>query len=186
MSLLSAFREMQLRDDFESGMLAMKLGQAFRLNRRHIEEAWPMIGGDLRKALSLDRAGNRPEPVMTSEERLRQFCARNGLKLTFDRLGQHADAEHIREQCPECKGAKLIRRIVPSAEERMAPSFAGNPGEEFVTMETIDCPVCSARGWVPAKGDPNARFGDWSAVDAWLARKAAERGDHHASFGAGK
>jgi hypothetical protein len=160
-------RVLEKRHKFETDCTAMRRDQAYRVTRKMLAQYYPPLGMDMRAmAQAFYRlTERRPEPTMTTDEQVDQFLKRNGLKLVWlDPLMQEADLFPIWVPCKKCEGMGNYRAY------KDEPLF-GNRGDlpsATVTYSIEKCDACDGHGTVRAEGDPTARSGDWSNVDAWV------------------
>lgn len=159
------------RSRIEETVLGMNLGERVGFAIGDVESAYPATGMNLMHAIALDRGGNRPEPAMSSDDHLRQFCARNGFDVWRDDFNHRYEVERRRVACACCGG----RRLRPQVESVPQVRPDGSLGLVNVAMQYLRCEHCSGSGSSAWSGDPDARFGDHSASDAWIARKRLER-----------
>lgn len=66
--------------------------------------------------------------------------------------------------------------VLDDAGPACAPSGDFSP-TATITAQIQPCQPCGGHGYLPAKGDPDARVGDYAASDAWIERKRRERAD---------
>lgn len=158
------------RAQFEGVADSLKIDQAVRFDRHQMAEAYPPIGMDMFKALALARGGNRPEPVMNTIDQVRQFCARHGLEPSFSPMDGSVTIRPKAKDCGTCHGRKKVQQY-----ERVNPRLPMTRSTRMVKFELVDCPTCAGVGWSRAPGDPDARFGNHSASDAWIAARRHER-----------
>lgn len=156
-----------LRYEIETLADSLKVGQAVRYDRHKIADAYPPMGMDYIRALVIEENGNRPEPVMTTEDQVRQFCARQGLVLFFNPLDGSVTFRPMTIRCTTCCGSGKVQQLerTPRKISSLFSSVA------TINFKIADCETCGGLGQIRAPGDPYARFGDHSASDAWIARR---------------
>lgn len=164
-----------LRYQIEQTTGELKANQAVQYTRVQLEEAFPPTGGfyehALMRAMALANGGNRPEPVMSTEDQVRQFAARGGLNVVFSPMDGHATFEPKRAACEKCHCVGKVQLYDrPARAMRAPPGFA----VAKITSEIVTCDACDGLGYVRAPSDPKARFGDHSASDDWIARKSRQ------------
>lgn len=168
------------RAHVERAVKAIGMGHAREFTYDVIEQAYPpvsMEGGFLGmfRAMSLAAGGNRPEPVMTSMDRFKTFLAREGYCISSDRPWDRAyTVSRKGEICRPCEG--IGKRMVVDQDQEGYRLGASISPIATLTCSLVTCQACQGRGYVPAAGDPAARFGDHSASDAWIAAKHQQRG----------
>lgn len=156
------------RRTIEQKIKALELGQIIRFSFETIRKAYPARGDDPFIA-ALSSGKNRPEPVMTSEDRFCTFLAQEGFVVAAkDMIDAFYAVERGRQKCGKCRGDGRIYSPEPLS---WAERTAVRQRESCeLSLKPAPCQNCGGRGYLPAAGDPAARFGDHSASDAWIAR----------------
>lgn len=168
-----------LRGHIEGLIKSMPLGHRCRVGYSQVSLAYPHVGPDgsmlgAFQAIALAANGNRPEPIMTPFDRFKTFLAREGYVISFDNpVAELFEIERGREKCGHCRGWGKRQHVDIGPE---GPTEGpGDDASATVSWSIQPCQPCGGRGYLPASGDPDARFGDHSASDAWIAAQNRKR-----------